>query len=171
MPLYTLIDDDGSRDFVRVDDTQIGKGVFSVRPYPASSVIGEISGHVIADADYGSEYSIELEDDLQLEPYEPFRYVNHSCDPNCEFDWIDYPDATNIQHRRRVYLIAIRDIESNEQLTIDYNWPASYAMRCRCGSPKCRGWIVGEDELAFVAERSGNVLSDSRRRGPTDCAE
>ena len=73
---------------VRVGWTRVGKGVFARRSYPATAVVGEITGEIIDDANYSSEYCFDMGDGLHLEPVAPFRFVNHSCVPNCEFDYL-----------------------------------------------------------------------------------
>lgn len=149
MRLFDFTDECGVTDTVRIEATSTGKGVFAVRPYPETAVIGEITGDVVHNRPHGSDYAFDLEEGLQLEPNEPFRYVNHSCDPNCEFDWIDEQQADG-QRIARLYLIAARNIYPDEQLTIDYNWPASMAITCDCRSPLCRGWVVAEDQVGIV---------------------
>ncbi len=137
-------------DYVQVLDSHVGKGVYAVRPYPASAVIGEIKGELIDDPNHGTEYTFEATAGLQLEPFAPFRYINHSCDPNCEFDWIhesDTPADDESLEGSGLYLVALREIDTDEQLTIDYNWPATYAIRCQCQQSACRGWIVAVEEL------------------------
>lgn len=161
MTLFEFADEVGVIDVVRIHETTTGKGVFAVRPYPSTAVIGEITGELIRDRSYGSNYAFDLENGLQLEPFEPFRYVNHSCDPNCEFDWIDEVGDDG-QRAPRLYLVAYRDIYPEEQLTIDYNWPAGNAVRCDCRSPLCRGWIVSEDELGTVVMRNQEQRQTSR---------
>lgn len=143
--IFEVQDELGNVETIRISECSTGLGIFATRPYPESAVIGEITGDVHARP-YGSSYSFDLENGQQLEPHEPFRYVNHSCDPNCEFDWIEEPDAHG-QTLFRLYLIALRDIAPEEQFTIDYNWPASYAIQCDCRSPLCRGWVVAEYEI------------------------
>lgn len=57
---------------------------------------------------------------------------NHSCEPNTAFSGLD--------------LVALRDIRSGEELTIDYATFCDERMapfECRCGSRRCRGRIVG----------------------------
>jgi D-alanine-D-alanine ligase len=57
---------------------------------------------------------------------------NHSCDPNTAFDGLN--------------VIALRDINQQEELTLDY---ASFLdenmepFKCNCGSANCRGLIMG----------------------------
>ena len=69
-------------------------------------MIGEIVGEEIRDATYGSEYCFQIGDDTCLEPESPFRFINHSCDPNCEFNWFDIVDVGGTTPRRRVFLFA-----------------------------------------------------------------
>jgi len=137
-------------EHVRVGPTNVGKGVFATRRFPIRAVIGEIKGSIIADASYCSDYCFDMENGCQLEPAPPFRYVNHSCDPNCEFDWLDEgPEAASLESRQ-VYLIALREIDLGDELTIDYNWPFEEAIPCQCQSPACRGWIVSIDEVHSI---------------------
>jgi hypothetical protein len=46
-----------------------------------------------------------------------------------------------------IWVESTRDILPGEELTIDYCWPADIAVKCLCGSPNCRGWIVDPSEL------------------------
>lgn len=61
------------------------------------------------------------------------KYINHSCEPNCEPDIID----------EHIWIIATRDINIGEELFYDYEFPHDDPMRdkCLCGSKKCRGFI------------------------------
>ncbi len=138
-----------SKRSVQVGETAIGKGVFASRSFPTSAVIGQITGQVINDPEYTSDYCIELTDWLSLEPSAPFRFLNHSCEPNCEFDFdvIDHVRDGSPIDVPHVFVFALRDITEGEELTIDYNWPASHAIPCECGAVSCRGWVVGEDEM------------------------
>jgi SET domain-containing protein len=88
--------------------------------------------------DLGGPYS--------LEPGEPYRFLNHSCDPNCELLLIDVEDEDGRLLLPEIWLSALRDIEPGEELTIDYGWPAEQGIRCTCGSANCRGWIAAETE-------------------------
>lgn len=135
------------RKSVRVARTRIGKGVFARRSYPASAMVGEITGKIVDDADYGSDYCFDIGDGLYLEPVPPFRFVNHCCEPNCEFDYHQYSDQPGEEPRKRVYLFALRDIKKGEELSIDYNWSTTYAIPCRCQAPSCRGWVVSQDSI------------------------
>ena len=153
LTLFQINADESSEELcpehVRVLETHLGKAVYSVRPYPAGSVIGEITGRVFDDEGTASKYTFEYDEKL-LEPVAPFRFLNHSCAPNCYFEVLDMPATDDQPASRGLYLIAIDDIVSPQELTIDYNWPASHAIQCRCEQPECRGWVVAEDELSLL---------------------
>lgn len=162
---------------VHIKETIVGKGVFATQAFPENVVLSEITGKIIDDANFSSSYSFDIGDNLQLDPEPPFRFLNHSCEPNCEFDWWfdetwdqDELENGNLETvfassansaagsvqseiqtgRRRAYLITLREIEPGEELTIDYNWTADAAIQCFCGAPTCRGWVVCLDELQYV---------------------
>jgi hypothetical protein len=139
---------DDALSAVRVAPARHGLGVFARRVIVVDEIIGEVTGTIIHEEGYGSEYCIDLDPSRVLEPDEPFRYVNHSCDPNCEiFSWDETDgDVTS----DRVWLTALRVIQPGEELTIDYAWEADAAIPCGCGSANCRGWIVDEAELATL---------------------
>ena len=162
---------------VRVDKTTYGFGVFAFAFIPEGTSIARVSGHVIHDPDYSSDYCIDAGDGKVLEPAPPFCYLNHACEPNCELmvyvpeeeaektsespdddciygsDEDCIPDAVAEEEEEgeeevenEVWVEAIRDIMPNEELTIDYSWPADRAAECLCGTPQCRGWIVDPAE-------------------------
>jgi len=68
------------------------------------------------------------------------RYINHSCDPNCE----------SVIEDRRVFIEAIRSIEAGEELTYDYQIGrdrddppnVDQIFACRCGARGCRGSML-----------------------------
>jgi len=129
---------------VRVGPTHVGQGVFAARRLRAGIVIGEIKGDVLDEHPADPSYCMELPTGRLLEPAAPLRFVNHSCDPNCElFYWFD--EDKGLQEDR-LWLQTIRSIEPGEELSIDYCWPADAAIPCRCGATDCRRWIVDPAE-------------------------
>lgn len=132
---------------VRVGKVPFGKGVFARQLIRAGEVIGQIHGKLIQDPAYGSSYCIGLDEHYSLEPRAPFRYLNHSCTPNCQLFVQDcvYEDGTPAPPEAG--LEAIEDIPEGAELTIDYAWSADAAIRCLCGSEQCRGWVVDSAEL------------------------
>ena len=148
---------------VSVGPARFGLGVFAQRPIVEDEIIGEVTGEIIHKVGYGSEYCIDLDARRVLEPAEPFRYVNHSCDPNCEiFSWDEEEDGVTPD---QVFLVALRVIQSGEELSIDYAWEADAAIPCGCGASKCRGWIVDEAELADVLRRERGAESKAKKNG------
>lgn len=95
-------------------------------------------------------------EELQHEPYVvdgefmggPSKFMNHSCEPNCR----QYTVSFN-KHDPYVYDIAFfacEDISAYTELTFDYldreegeeaEDPGADAIRCLCGSAKCRKWL------------------------------
>jgi hypothetical protein len=128
---------------VRIGETPVGKGIFALRPFRRGQVIGVIQGVVCTDPQYGSAYCMDIGGNRSLEPIAPFRYLNHSCEPNAEL--------VGITHERhgptgQLLLESTRDILPGEELTIDYAWQAEHAIPCHCGSQNCRGLIVCKEE-------------------------
>ena len=139
---------DNDLDAVRVDRSRHGMGVFAIREFKIKEVVGRLTGKLIEDCGYESDYCIEIDLQTALEPDEPFRFINHSCRPNCELAcWED--------GSTKMWVEVIRDIGPEEELTIDYAWPANSAVACGCGSPDCRGWIVALDQVDDVAYFQG----------------
>jgi hypothetical protein len=135
------------KKLVRVVRMALGKGVVAERRFAEDEVIGEITGEIIEDLNYGSEYCMDMGDSRSLEPGAPFRFMNHSCQPNCALTWFDATTPSDAVRRRRIFVVALDYIESGEALTIDYAWPAFMAIRCRCRAEQCRGWVVSEQDL------------------------
>lgn len=150
MPIKAFTLDMGN-DSVSVGETPMGKGVFAVRNFPAGAVIGEISGELVSDGSRDSNYIFEMNEQTVLDPHPPFRFLNHCCEPNCEFD--SFEDTGPNGEFAPLYLIALCDIHTGEELTIDYNWPAGHAIRCNCSAASCRGWIVSLDELHLLRKK------------------
>jgi uncharacterized protein len=58
--------------------------------------------------------------------------INHSCDPNLRSSIL----------RGHILYITRRAIEPGEELTVDYRFSDKIdKVKCRCGSPGCRGTI------------------------------
>lgn len=137
-----------------IADVAHGKGLFAVRDFNRGHRVGWMEGQVIQDEWHSSDYCVDLGDGNSLEPGVPFRYLNHSCEPNCELYLIETDKEGNTYPVPRVSVETTRSISVGEELTIDYGWPAEQAIPCGCGAKECRGWVVAEEELHLVGKRS-----------------
>jgi uncharacterized protein len=145
---------DYGEESVRVGLSRHGLGVFSQRSFRAYERIGPIQGAIITDPDYQSDYCMELGQDRSLEPDSPFRFLNHSCHPNCEL--VEFEGDGDSE----LWVEVQAAIGPDDELTIDYCWPATSAVPCTCGCLDCRGWIVAPDELEQIeARRQGQPPS------------
>jgi uncharacterized protein len=158
MPVTTL--------WIKVGKVAYGRAVFARTDIPASTIVGSVTGRVIDDAEYASPYCIDLGGSLSLEPMAPFRYLNHSCEPNCQLYLVEQSHPDGSEAPVDVQLEALRPIARGEELTIDYAWSADGAIPCLCGSQRCRGWVVAADELPKLLRRPKN-----RKAGPTGAVE
>jgi SET domain-containing protein len=120
------------------------KGMFAKEPIEKDEVVYIKGGHIItkdelfsssvinsylpiSDEYYLGALNPEEEEDIKL-------YNNHSCDPNCGM-------------RGEITFVALRNIEVDEELTIDYAFidNEDYSFVCQCGSPNCRKIVTGFD--------------------------
>ena len=119
-----------------------GAGVFGLVPFRRGQLVGDLWGEVIS-ASEGERRArrrkriamVELDEALAVDAAKsnsPFRYINHSCQPNVRMrigdGWI------------RFY--AKRPTKPGEELTSDYG--LSYhdgKLPCQCKSPGCRGFL------------------------------
>ncbi|RME22176.1 MAG: SET domain-containing protein-lysine N-methyltransferase [Candidatus Zixiibacteriota bacterium] len=84
--------------------------------------------------------------------YNKARYINHSCDPNCEA----------VSEDGHIFIEAIRNIQPGVELTYDYAFESDGPITeedrrlypCHCGSPKCRGTIIKPKRRRRKSRRS-----------------
>ena len=67
------------------------------------------------------------------------RFINHSCDPNCELVPFD------VGGYMRVGIFSLQDIAPGQFLSYDYQFDTKHGdkFRCRCGAASCRGTLKG----------------------------
>jgi SET domain-containing protein len=130
-----------------------GKGAFARRPIPKGTRIIEYVGERISHAEADRRYPEDGEHPHVLlfivdrrtvidagVGGNAARFINHSCDPNCEA----------VIEDGRVFIEAIRDIAAGEELTYDYHLTRDDAegpeierlYPCHCGAPNCRGTML-----------------------------
>ena len=67
------------------------------------------------------------------------RFINHSCDPNCEVEITD----------NHIWISSIKRIKKGSELTYNYGYSfdTDYEEHiCKCGSKKCVGYILSDDD-------------------------
>ena len=77
--------------------------------------------------------------------WNPARFINHSCSPNCE---------AQLQNER-IWIVSARDIKPGEEITFNYGFDLEdYRDHpCHCGSPACAGYIVAEEFFDYLRRR------------------
>ena len=69
--------------------------------------------------------------------WNPARFINHSCAPNCEVEW----------EGGHIWIVAKRDIKAGEEITFNYGYDlVDYReYPCTVRRPECIGYIVAEE--------------------------
>ncbi len=132
-----------------------GLGAFATRDIPAGVRLIEYAGERLtpaaADARYpdGDErhhtFLFAIDDDVVVDAAvngNDARFLNHSCDPNCDV----------VVDDKRLWIETIRDVKVGEELAYDYAFilperhtpAAKRRYPCSCGAAKCRGTILAK---------------------------
>jgi SET domain-containing protein len=151
----------GARDYAVRDSDIDGRGVFARRRIGAGKRIVEYRGERIAwvqalersaanGGPLNHTFYFTLADGRVIDGGSrgnAARYINHSCEPNCEA--LEHEDG-------RVYIYSLREIARGEELS--YNYALIYdgrhtaavkkAFACRCGSPCCSGVMLAPKRRA-----------------------
>jgi uncharacterized protein len=123
-----------------------GTGAFALAPISAGQRVIEYVGERISKAESlkrceaNNPFVFTLNDVEDLDgdvEWNPARFINHSCSPNCDAE-ID---------EDHVWIVARREIQPGEELTFNYGYDLSeyHDYPCQCGSPDCIGFIVAEE--------------------------
>ena len=154
----------------------VGRGAFAIRPIAKGDRVIEYVGERISHDEADRRYDDETMDehhtflftvsgrtviDATVDGNES-RYINHSCDPNCESEI----------ERGRVFIYAMRDIAVGEELFYDYAYERSgdeteedeRRYRCLCGTAACRGSIM--EPMETFQERQRKATRARRPRHP-----
>lgn len=83
------------------------------------------------------------------------RLINHSCEPNCQ--------SENL--RGHIWITAQRDIAKGEELTFDYGFDVENWQEhpCRCGSPKCVGYIVAKSHRWRLKKKLAKARREKKK--------
>ncbi len=88
----------------------------------------------------GQVYIFEINKKYDIDgnvSYNPARFINHSCTPNCE---------TQQDDEDRIWIVAVKEIKKGEEITYNYGYDfENYKEhRCKCSSRNCVGYILDE---------------------------
>lgn len=131
-----------------------GRGVFARRLIHEDETVCEYKGEIISEAEVARRYPEDIdglnhtfvfgvEHDHNIDGGAKgniARWINHSCDPNCD----------TYENDKRMFIRAVRDIRFGEELSYDYNIEAGERITkavkarwpCWCGAKKCRGTVL-----------------------------
>lgn len=120
-----------------------GFGVFATRDILRDEIIAEFKGPLVKIETMEGipqevwDHLLNVNVDEYLIVREPTARTNHSCDPNAGII-------------RDVFLVAMRDIRKDEEITFDYSITTvdDWQMECMCGSLSCRKKIGNYRDLS-----------------------
>uniref|UniRef100_A0A8C5VNZ8 Histone-lysine N-methyltransferase ASH1L n=1 Tax=Microcebus murinus TaxID=30608 RepID=A0A8C5VNZ8_MICMU len=134
-----------------------GWGIRTKEPLKAGQFIIEYLGEVVSEQEFrnrmieqyhnhSDHYCLNLDSGMVIDSYRmgnEARFINHSCDPNCEMQkW-------SVNGVYRIGLYALKDMPAGTELTYDYNFHSFNVEKqqlCKCGFEKCRGIIGGKSQ-------------------------
>ncbi|XP_069582002.1 histone-lysine N-methyltransferase ASH1L [Ranitomeya imitator] len=151
-----------------------GWGIRTKEALRASQFIIEYLGEVVSEQEFrnrtieqyhnhSDHYCLSLDSGMVIDSYRmgnEARFINHSCDPNCEMQkW-------SVNGVYRIGLYALKDMAAGTELTYDYNFHSFNTEKqqlCKCGFEECRGIIGGKSQrMNGLTTKSGHVPSHRR---------
>ncbi|HEY3864402.1 MAG TPA: SET domain-containing protein-lysine N-methyltransferase [Verrucomicrobiae bacterium] len=132
---------------LRIGPSRIeGQGGFAACFLPKETRVVEYIGERITKAESLRRCEAQnwhifgLDDEFDVDgnvDWNPARFLNHSCTPNCEA----------VCEEGHIWIAALRDIPAGEEITFNYGYDLiDYEEHpCHCGAPECAGYIVSEE--------------------------
>ena len=146
-----------------------GRGAFAVLPIRKGTRVTEYRGERISTEEADARYA---ESDQAEHPRvllfivdkktvidagvngNEAQYINHSCESNCKV----------VVSRKRVFIVAGRDIPAGAELTYDYNLEregdedkeTERRFACHCGAKACRGTMLAPKSRRAKKRRPHN---------------
>ncbi|SEL08827.1 hypothetical protein SAMN05216359_105123 [Roseateles sp. YR242] len=119
-----------------------GYGVFAGEAIASGRRLGLLTGESITVAEArrraqagGRLMLVELSPARAIDAsrsQDAMRFTNHSCAPNARIQ---------VEHGE-ISFLALRDIATGEELTVDYGLTHHDGrLACHCGAPSCRHWL------------------------------
>ena len=94
----------------------------------------------------GMVYVFELNTRYDIDgsvAYNHARFINHSCNPNCEVQIIN----------NKIWILSIKNIKEGEELSYDYgySYDSDYkSYPCKCKSNNCVGFILKKEDWGKI---------------------
>ena len=164
-------------ELVEVRNSPIhGRGVYATQPIKSGTRVYEYVGERITHSEADRRFWKKRHDDGHTFLFvvnrktvidgskkgNDARYINHRCEANCE----------TITEDNRIFIEAIRNIKTGEELGYDYQltWsesdtPEDLALyQCLCGSRKCRGTMLDAKSIEqhLAEERASRKRAKAR---------
>lgn len=122
-------------------------GCYTTTPIRKGEHVVEYTGHILTKAQADKAYDESPitylfglgSGKIVIDGHSMAMFINHSCHPNCQTEEED----------GHVWIKAIRDIASAEEITYDYclyDGGDDEAI-CNCGTSKCRGTMYSPEEV------------------------
>ena len=157
-----------------------GKGVFALQDLAEGETLIEYVGEVITwdeaqdrhphdPNDPNHTFYFHVNEDRVIDALHggnSSRWINHSCNPNCEADEVN----------DRIFIKALRNIKAGEELSYDYGLiidePYTKKLKaeypCWCGSANCRGTLLSpkdrEDTPKIPSQKKAKTKSKTKAK-------
>ncbi len=160
-----------------------GKGVFAKRPVRKGAKVIQYTGKIVSreEADEIGTSTVDghthtmlftIDDDRVIDGNvgSDAKFINHSCDPNCEA--VQYDDDT-------IFIEALRAIPKGQELTYDYHLevPGKITEKvkkeyeCFCGSVTCRGTQIAKTILDKIEKKTQKKKAKKSKKEAKKAAE
>ncbi|MDB4936541.1 MAG: hypothetical protein JWP87_3513 [Labilithrix sp.] len=153
-----------------------GTGVFATRTIRKGEELIEYAGERITHEEADRRHADKAEDDGHTFLFtidaktvvdagvdgNDARFINHSCDPNCEVVISD----------GRLLVETIKTVKAGEELAYDYNLTRGLdddpeiekVFACRCGAANCRGTMLQPPKKKKQPKASGKTQAKSHAK-------
>lgn len=142
-----------------------GTGAFAIRRIRKGTRVIEYIGRKIDKAESArlleeqNPFIFDVDETFDLDgdvDWNPARFINHSCAPNCEAE----------NDEGRIWIVALRTIRPGEELSFNYGYDiADYRDHpCACGAEGCLGYMVAEEFFDTVRRKEAIRAAGRKER-------
>jgi len=157
-----------------------GKGVFALQDLAEGETLIEYVGEIISwdeaqdrhphdPKDPNHTFYFHVNEDRVIDALHggnSSRWINHSCNPNCEAD----------EENERIFIKALRNIKAGEELSYDYGLiidePYTKKLKaeypCWCGHANCRGTLLSPKDREDTPKIPSQKKSKKKSKAKSD---